>query len=68
MPAAADRYRTVVDEGSLALGSLSATELCDALERFADLLEPLADGRQVAIMDFAYEIECWDTVTLADLW
>ncbi len=62
-----DSYRMVIDEGSLDLRSLPATKLCEALETFADLLEPLADGRQVAIMDLAYEVECWDSVTLTEL-
>ncbi|MCX4096124.1 hypothetical protein [Nocardia sp. alder85J] len=48
----------VIDEHSLDWRALTVEQLHDALDAFADLLQPIADGRHVAFMNAAYEIEC----------
>lgn len=60
-------YRVVVDEESLNWCGRTDTDLSLIVDRFADLLEPLADGRQVAVMTPAYSMECWESVTLVDI-
>ncbi len=62
-----DWYRFVIDESSLDWRALSPEELRDVLDTFADLLDPLADGRLVAFMAPAYEVECLLSATFADL-
>ncbi|MGW8361954.1 hypothetical protein ACWGK1_15455 [Streptomyces wedmorensis] len=60
-------YRFVVDEESLNWRGRADSELRDLIDDFADLLEDLADGRQVALMTHAYSEECWEGVTVADI-
>lgn len=60
-------YRVVVDEESLGWRGQTDTELRFTVDSYADLLEPLADGRQVAIMTPAYSVECWESVTLVEI-
>lgn len=62
-----DDYRVVVDEESLNWRGKQDIELNIIVDSFADLLEPLADGRQVALMAHAYSIECWESVMLVDI-
>jgi hypothetical protein len=62
-----DDYRVVLDEESLAWGNVEADELAQLLVRLADLLAPLADGRRAAFLDIAYDVVCWQSVTLMDL-
>jgi hypothetical protein len=62
-----DRYRVVIDENGLAWGGRTDPDLNLIVDKFADLLEPLADGRQVAVMTPAYSLECWESVTLVDI-
>lgn len=57
-------YRVVIDEEGLDWRGRSDTGLILIVDSFSDLLEPLADGRQVAIMIPAYGVECWESVTL----
>ena len=64
---AGDGYRVVIDEDSLDLRELTDDDLNEALHTFAELLERLADGQQVALMDPAWDVTCWDEVTLLDL-
>lgn len=69
MPAAADdRYRVVVDEDGLDWRSRTETDLVDAVDNLADLLELLTPNRQVALMRHAYEVECWESVQLSELY
>ncbi|OPC78812.1 hypothetical protein B4N89_32235 [Embleya scabrispora] len=62
-----DSYRVVVDEAGLDCRGLTDVQLVRCVDTFADLLEELADGRQVAIMDLAYDVPCWGSITLATL-
>jgi hypothetical protein len=62
-----DDYRVVLDEESLNWCGQTDTELRAAVDSFADLLEPLSDGRQVAVMTPAYSVECWEAVTLVEV-
>lgn len=62
-----DDYRVVIDEGSLDLRQLPKDEVHRVLGRFGDILELLADGRQVAFMESAYAVECLPSLTFADL-
>lgn len=62
-----DDYRVVVDEGSLDWRGRTDEALRDTVDNFADLLEPLADGRQVGLIDDVYSIECWESVNLMDI-
>jgi hypothetical protein len=62
-----DDYRVVVDEEGLDWRGQTDANLNIIVDRFADLLEPLADGRQVAIMTSAYSMECWESVTLVEI-
>lgn len=59
-------YRVVLGEESLDWNRLTEDELWEVLDTLGDLLEPLADGRQVVFMERAYDIECLPSVTLAD--
>ena len=69
MRASADNdYRVVIDEEGLDWRGHANTELSDIVDRFSDLLEPLADGRQVAIMTPAYNVECWESVTVVEIY
>jgi hypothetical protein len=63
-----DDYRVVVDEESLDWRDRTDTDLCLLVDSFAELLEPLADGRQVALPSDAFGVECWESVTLVDLY
>ncbi|GAB3737383.1 hypothetical protein GCM10027598_64660 [Amycolatopsis oliviviridis] len=65
--AADDRYRVVVDEGSLDWRGRADLDPADAVDDLADLLDPLTTGKQVALMDHAYEVECWESVRLFEL-
>lgn len=60
-------YRFVIDEGSLDWRGLTSDELTDALDAFADLLDPLADGRLVAILDLAFDVQCLASTTFNNL-
>lgn len=62
-----DDYRVVVDESSLDWRGREDTELSVIVETLAELLDPLADGRQVALMTHAYSMECWESVTLVEI-
>jgi hypothetical protein len=62
-----DDYRMVVDEKSLDWRGREDSDLSDIVETFADLLEPLADGRRVVLMTPAYSVECWESVALAEI-
>nr|WP_203598957.1 hypothetical protein [Streptomyces sp. SID10853] len=53
-----------MDEGSLGWSHLTDAGLRDILGTFLELLEGVADGRQAAFMDVAYETECWSQLTL----
>lgn len=61
-----DDYRMVLGEEILDWRELTQTSLRQALSAVADLLEPLADGRKVALMTTAYEVECLPSIALAD--
>ncbi|MEV0036896.1 hypothetical protein [Streptomyces sp. NPDC050804] len=61
-----DDYRVVLGEESLDWRGLTATELGKALDTLSDLLQPLTDGRTVAIMQTAYETECLPSAVLAE--
>ncbi|MFS0692710.1 hypothetical protein [Streptomyces nitrosporeus] len=68
MPGAPDDdYRMVLGEESLDWRGLTDPELRAALVAVGDLLEPLADGRQVVFMNTAWDTECLPAVTLADV-
>jgi hypothetical protein len=62
-----DDYRVVIDEDGLDWRGRTDAQLRLAVEKLADLLEPLADGRQVALMSVAYDVECWEQVTLVNI-
>lgn len=62
-----DLYRVVVDEDSLDWRGRKDISPADAVDDLADLLEPLTAGKQVALMDHAYDVECWESVRLVDL-
>jgi hypothetical protein len=53
-----DDYRVVIDEDSLDWRALAVDRLHDTLDVFADMLQPMADGRHIALMSTAYSIEC----------
>ncbi|TCO65101.1 hypothetical protein [Actinocrispum wychmicini] len=67
MRGADDQYRVVVDEDSLDWRGRTDITLVDAVDDLADLLEPLTTGKQVALMDHAYDVECWESVRLFEL-
>ncbi|MDX3802309.1 hypothetical protein [Streptomyces sp. AK04-3B] len=67
MPDGNDDYRVVIDEDSLNWCGRSDDEVQRLVRAFADVLEPLADGRQVALMRNAWSAECWEGVTLVDI-
>ncbi|MEV7179364.1 hypothetical protein [Kitasatospora sp. NPDC093679] len=60
-------YRFVVDEDSLDWRGRTDVEVHDLVDTLAELLEPLADGRQVVLMTHAYIMECWEGVAVADI-
>jgi len=62
-----DDYRVVIDENSLDWRELTMDELREALDTFADLLQPMADGRHVAFMSTAYGVECRTGLCFTDL-
>ncbi|MEU2915500.1 hypothetical protein ACFYM3_40345 [Streptomyces massasporeus] len=67
MPGAPDDdYRMVLGEEALDWRGLTDAELRRALDTLADLLEPLADGRKVALMTSAYDTECLPSISLVD--
>ncbi|MFE2420352.1 hypothetical protein [Streptomyces hokutonensis] len=61
-----DDYRVVVGEECFDWRELTDSDLQDALDLLAELLEPLADGRTAAFMEPAYETECRPSVALFD--
>ena len=62
-----DGYRVVIDEEGLDWHGRPDTELSRLVDKFADLLESLADGRQVALMTPAFSMECWESVMLVEI-
>lgn len=62
-----DQYRVVVDETSLDWRGRTDISLVNVAEGLADLLEPLTTGKQVALMDQAYDVQVWESVRLLDL-
>ncbi|MFG2370068.1 hypothetical protein ACGFY9_01145 [Streptomyces sp. NPDC048504] len=64
---AGDDYRVVVGEECFDWRELTDSDLQDALDLLAELLEPLADGRKAALMEPAYETECRPSVALFDV-
>ncbi|MFC1431167.1 hypothetical protein ACEZDB_10960 [Streptacidiphilus sp. N1-3] len=59
-------YRVVVAEECFDWRELTDSAFRDALDTLAKLLRPIADGRQAAIMEPAYDVECRPSVTLID--
>ncbi|WP_327402714.1 hypothetical protein OG194_22995 [Streptomyces sp. NBC_01288] len=64
---AEDDYRVVVGEECFDWRELTDSDLQDALDLLAELLEPLADGRTAALMEPAYEAECRPSLALFDV-
>lgn len=62
-----DDYRVVIDEEGLDWRGQANTNLIFIVDSFADLLEPLADGRQVALMISAFSAECWESVPFVEI-
>jgi len=62
-----DDYRFVLDEASLAWQGADIAELAELMDGLADLLEPLADGRQAALLGLAYDVSCWDSLSFLEL-
>lgn len=64
-----DDYRVVIGEECFDWRALTDGERRDALDALAEVLEPLADGRRVALLGPAYDTECLRSVNLTDaLW
>ncbi|MHC5902621.1 hypothetical protein ACVNF4_01690 [Streptomyces sp. S6] len=61
-----DDYRVVIGEECFDWRELTATARRDALDALGDVLQPLVDGRKVALMNTAYDAECLPSNTLAD--
>ncbi|MEX3105120.1 MULTISPECIES: hypothetical protein [unclassified Streptomyces] len=61
-----DDYRVVIGEECFDWRELTDTDRRDALDALSDVLQPLVDGRRVALMDAAYDAKCLPSNTLAD--
>lgn len=62
-----DDYRFVLDEESLVWRDAEPSELADLMDRLADLLAPVADGRQAALLGVAYDVQCRESTSFLDL-
>jgi hypothetical protein len=63
----ADDYRVVIDEDSLDWRELTQHDVISVVDVLADLLQPMADGQSVALMDLAYDIESLPGVPFSNI-